>query len=502
LIAGGVWWFNQRAARTAAATQTAEVTTVTAVTRVESSGAIQPLQTASLAWKTTGQVARVNVQPGDRVRAGDVLMELDSVSAPANIIQAQADLISAQKNLDDLLHPSEASVANARKAVADAQSNLDKAERALRNLQNPNLAYYEDQVRRAEAALAAAQQNAAITDFAANLSNAQTAFDDAKSNLENVQELERNYPGAFTKRLENAQKSYDRALQDLQTAQMRLEQSQNNDQNALKDAQDNLTKAQNNLAWAQAGPEAVRVAQAEADAAVAQAALSDAQETLAQLLSGADPTDIAAAEARVLAAQANVNALRIVAPFDGEVLAVNYLPGDLVDQSQAAVVVANRTQLHVDVPVDETEVARIQTGDAVSITLDALSGMALTGVVDWINPVGQAVQGVVKYTVRVNLQASDSVAVLLGATANTAIVTDVQTDVLAVPLDAIQSDAEGEFVNRVNADGTRARVNVTSGSFEGDLVTIAPVNGGLQKGDKVEVAPPQPTQFNGPFGGN
>jgi HlyD family secretion protein len=515
LAGGGAWWFSQRAGRIAsAAVQTAAVTTITAVTRVESSGAIQALQTASLSWKTTGQVARVYVQPGDRVEADEVLMELDPLSAPANVIAAQADLIAAQTALDNLLKPTELSIANAQKAVADAQKQLDEAERKLRNLTKPNVSYYEEQYAKAQEKLTQAQQNLEKTNIGDLVKAVQNAKDTLKKKTDQLNDVlyikqntcpncDRVFAASVGRfiNLEDAQKEYDDAVNALRTAEINLAQARANNSQSVEDAQDALETAQANLNAAKAGPKDLDRLQAEASVAVAQAQLLEAQKTLNELLNGAEAADLAAARARLQSAQATVNSLAIKAPFAGEVLSVNYLAGDLVDQSKVAVVIANRTQLHVDVPVDETEVARIQTGDTVSVTLDALADTEFTGIVDWINPVGQTVQGIVKYTVRVKLQTSDS-ALLLGATANTAIVTDVRTDVLAVPLDAVQNDAEGEFVNRVNADSTRTRISVTSGTLEDDLVTITLVNGDLQKGDKVELIEPRPsTQTGGPFGG-
>src|SRR3990172_1448785 len=66
----------------AAALKTAQVTTITAVDSVESSGAVQALQSASVFWETTGTVAAVKAKEDDQVKAGDVLMTLDPTSAP------------------------------------------------------------------------------------------------------------------------------------------------------------------------------------------------------------------------------------------------------------------------------------------------------------------------------------------------------------------------------------------------------------------------------------
>ncbi|MCS6910065.1 MAG: efflux RND transporter periplasmic adaptor subunit [Anaerolineales bacterium] len=472
--------------------QTAEVTAITAISRVESSGTVQARQLASLAWKTTGQVLRVNVQVGDRVKAGDVLMELDPLTAPANVLSAQAELINAQAALDNLLNPKATDIANAEKAVANAQQQVEKAERALRNLLAPDLAYYQEQVNRAQQDLKAAQQNAEITNFQTSLRNAKDALDNAASNLKKYQDLEAQYPGYSQLNgnvLENAQKAYDRAVQDYQAALYNFEQAQARNANAIADAQKSLNTAHANLEAAQRGPDALTRAQAEADLAVARARLADAQAALNRLRNGADPDDIAAARARVQAAQATVDQLVIKAPFDGEVLAVNYQPGDVVVQSQAAVVLADRSQLYVDVKVDETEVASIEIGDAVTLTLDSLAGQEFAGNVEYVNPVGETLSGLVKYTVRAGFQPVADTTIFLGATANVTIVTAVQANALAVPLEAIQSDDEGEYVTRLDADGTRTRVSVRSGSLQGDLVTVS---GGLQVGDRVLIATADP----------
>ena len=96
------------------------------------------------------------------------------------------------------------------------------------------------------------------------------------------------------------------------------------------------------------------------------------------------------------------------------------------------------------------------------------------------------VQGLVKYTVRINIAKADP-RVLLGMTANVSIVTNTQVGALAVPLDAVQLDQAGEFVNRVK-EGAVERVKVTSGQIDGDMVGVT---GALQPGDQVQVIPPK-----------
>jgi HlyD family secretion protein len=150
------------------------------------------------------------------------------------------------------------------------------------------------------------------------------------------------------------------------------------------------------------------------------------------------------------------------------------------------VALANRSLLRVDAQVDETDIGQIKVGNPVTLTLDALPDVTLTGKVTWINGGGATVQGLVKYTVRIDINGNDP-RVLIGMTANVAIITNMQVGVLAVPLDAVQLDQAGEYVNRVK-DGVVERVKVTSGQIDGDLVVVV---GTLKVGDLVQIIPPK-----------
>jgi len=487
---------------------TGEVLAITAITSVESSGAVEPEQLGSVFWKTTGQMASVVVKPGDFVKQGDALMTLDPASAPQNVIQAQTDLISAQNALDDLLNPTALSIANAQKAVDTAQTTLKTAQEALDDLAQYDLSYYEDLVADAQQALLTAQQD----DEKTNIGSLATALQSAKDDLEtktnwynDAQTAQAACPDCTTvfvnaagrkMSLADAQEAYTASLNAHQIAQINYEQGLTSSQSAVETAQEALDDAVANLAAAKAGPDAQDLATSQVAVVVAEASLADAQMKLAELQNGPDPDDIAAAEIRIQIAQNTLDTLILRAPFDGEVLAVNYLLGDTVSQTQAAVVIANRAQIHVDASIDESDVTQIQVGDPVTITFDSLSDLTLSGTVNWIDPVGQTVQGLVRYTVRINAAQTDA-RVLLGMTANTNIVTDVQDGALAVPLDAVQLDQAGEFVNRVNALGVLERVNVVSGEVQEDFVIVT---GDLNPGDKVQLIEPTPETGTTPFG--
>lgn len=93
---------------------------------VGATGTVRARQTATLVWLTTGTVENVNVGIGDQVRAGEELASLSKSSLPQNIILAEADLVSAQQALNDVLN-SDTARAQAQIAQRDAKDAFEKA---------------------------------------------------------------------------------------------------------------------------------------------------------------------------------------------------------------------------------------------------------------------------------------------------------------------------------------------------------------------------------------
>ena len=241
------------------------------------------------------------------------------------------------------------------------------------------------------------------------------------------------------------------------------------------------------------------IVDAENDLALKRAELDDAQRAYDSLLAGEDSADVIAARANVDAAQATVNSLSIIAPFDGEVLSVDHRVGDVVNTGELSVNLADLDQLYVETQVDESDIANVKLGNQVEATLDAAPGVMLTGEVTAINPVGEVVSGLVKYTVRVDLDKVDEAVFLpLGTTVNVVIQVKEASATLAVPITAIQNDGKGEYVWMVQSDGSTKRVDILSGAIVGDLVAVG---GDLKEGDRVQLLQNNSVQGPPGFGG-
>lgn len=159
-----------------------------------------------------------------------------------------------------------------------------------------------------------------------------------------------------------------------------------------------------------------QAAGAEANVRAALAQVASAQADLDRLVAGATAEDIAMAEARVESAQAAVESARaqlaqsqVVAPFAGQVGAVNVRLGELVEPGQYAILLGDTGAMVVETTdLRETDVVRVQVGMPVEVTFDALPERIFAGTVTHVAPVSSAVQGSTNYTVRVDVAELDS----------------------------------------------------------------------------------------------
>lgn len=391
------WRFSPARANNPTAAIPATVTSLDVAETIEASGSLEAQPFASLSWKTSGVVESLNVKPGDFVKADSILLTLDPTSVSASIVSAQADLVTAQKNLEDLL-TSGTSLAQAAIDLKNAQEDFNDAENYLHYLQTDT--------------------KVPQTIYSAKLVKSGNGW------------------------------KYDYTTENFKGP-------------APED-------------W---------IVEAENDLALKKAELEDKQREYNRLLAGDTSSDVIAAQAKVDAAQATVNQLSIIAPFDGQVLSVDSHVGDMVNTGELSVNIADMDHLYVEAQVDESDVANVKVGQQAEVTLDAVSDVVLTGLVVSVNPVGEVVGGLVKYTVRIDLDSVKDVFLPLGSTANVVIkVSDAQAT-LAVPIVAIQNDSQGEYVWAMR-DGASVRVDVVGGVIVGDLVVVT---GDLQEGEVLEV---------------
>lgn len=399
---------------------------------VSATGEVRPARWANLSFPVTGRVESVAVEEGQDVIAGQSLAELDAVQLERAVAEAQAALSAAEADLARIkagAHPQDiaaaeeavaAAEANANVAltqVAAAQAGLEQAKSGVAIAQ-AQVTIAEAAVKVAEAELTRAQAGATqqeITAAKSSLDKARAAVQLAQSEYDRTGGAS-DTPQALaleqaTLDLKAAQAQYDRLIagprsSDLAPLRANIETAKA--QVPLAQAQ--VEQAQSQIAQAET---AVTQAQAAYEAALAQ--VSQSQATVDRLKAGATAEEIAVAEAAVERARetlATAQALReqttLTAPFDGTVGLIHVREGEEVMPGQTILVLGDLATLQVETTdLDEVDVARIQPGQQVDLTFDALPEEVLSGRVVRVAPMSTPGQTATTYRVIIEFDEID-----------------------------------------------------------------------------------------------
>lgn len=105
------------------ATMTVPVQTKDLTIRIEVSGKLKPVSTVNISPKTTGRLAALYVDQGDRVQAKQILARMDAENLKAQLAQAKAQLIQAEAEYEKVRNGSRIEeISKARAAVKSAQA--------------------------------------------------------------------------------------------------------------------------------------------------------------------------------------------------------------------------------------------------------------------------------------------------------------------------------------------------------------------------------------------
>jgi HlyD family secretion protein len=478
--------------------QTVSLEEGTLAATIGATGIVRANQSANLIWQTSGTVDQVNVLLGDQVEKDQELSSLTQTSLAQNVILAQADLVNAQKALDDLL--------NSQVQSAQALQAVEKAGQALEDAQNPELAQAravkavadaQKLVETAERNLRIAQSNASqssIDEAQANVTLAKDRLDRARDKYEPyANRPESNVTRAtLLSELSAAQQQYDYAVRQLNNLLGTA------DETDLAVRQADLETAEAQLDEAQREWERIKDGTSPADLTLLEAQLADAQREWERLKDGPDPDDLAAAQARVAAAQATLDQAHILAPFSGLITEVNSKPGDQVSPGTPAFRLDDLSHLWVDVEVSEVDINQVQAGQPAILTFDAILAKEYQGEVVEVAPVGNEMLGVVNFKVTVELTDADQ-DVRPGMTSAVEIVVSQLDNAMLIPNQAVRVEEGKRVVYTMDENGQLTAIEVTLGASSDTFSQL--LEGDLQPGDVIVLNPPIDFFSGGPPGG-
>ncbi len=424
--------------------QTATVERSDLIAIVGATGVVEAKQTSEINWQTTGRVEHVFAELGKKVKAGEILADLADNTLPQSVILAQSDLVTAKKDLEDLI--------NSNTASAEAYKNLLTSESDLR---------------------------------------------DAKEDRDDW-----NYNGANWDKIYSARAEFIRLEEELKIYKAAFESVRNlpakdskrlDAKSALDKAQLARDKALRTINYIMGKTYDREVAGDFADYDVALSKVEDAQREWERVKVGANKDDISAAEARVAASEATVSLGWLEAPFDGTVTQAYPKVGDEVSTGTKGFRIDDLSDLFVKVNISEVDINRVAIKQPVELSFDAVTGKTYRGEVTEVASVGIDNGSGVDFEVTLKILEPD-IQVRPGMTAAVNIIVSEIKNVLVIPNRAIRLKDGQRIVYTLTGD----QLKETSIEVGSSSDTQTEVSGGdLNEWDVVVLNPPAMFQTNG-----
>ncbi|HEU4766573.1 MAG TPA: HlyD family secretion protein [Pyrinomonadaceae bacterium] len=323
-----------------------------------------------LSTRVSGTVTHVAVVDYQRVKAGDLLVQLKDDDFKAHVAQAEAGVSASEAALENNAKQKELQTSRITQAQASLQAagaEMAQAgaaiEAAKADVANSKAAVNaaEAMIPDAQAAVAAAQADAERTSLERKRQEALVDLGAAtKQKLEQVVADQERFAAILDSR--KAGLAQTRALVESR----RAESSKARAQVALREAEQQRVRAQ------------LMSRTAEVDAQVKLRSVLDTQEQQLQ-------ADLSAKQEVLKVAQTNLDYTRIVAPSDGIVGDRKVRVGQLVSPGTQVISLVENT-IWVQANYKETQLTHVRKGDTAEVTIDTFPGVVLKGRVEEIAP--------------------------------------------------------------------------------------------------------------------
>ena len=215
----------------------------------------------TLTFGSSGIIAEIVVEEGDKVTEGQTLAVLDQEDIAAleeKVIEARVALRDAEEALEDYMTPSELDIARARKEVTDAEVRLQDARDALEDFVEPSgvsisqiearIVGYEVELDQTEEDIEDLRESPTqlqIDQAKKNVASARLELERAQDNLEEIQD------SPTQLQIDQAKKNVASAQLALERAQDSLEETQADDSDEIRYARNNVDSARRELAYSE-----------------------------------------------------------------------------------------------------------------------------------------------------------------------------------------------------------------------------------------------------------
>ncbi len=493
----------------------------TLITSISGSGQVSASDQVDIKSEVSGEVVYLGVKNGQEVKAGTLLVQIDSHNAQKAVRDAETDLETAQLELEELLEPAdeldllkaENNLIQAKESKEEAEDDLPKAyEDGFNDVTDAfldlpgimsglwdiifgndlnagqrNIDYYADKVKDYDSRILQYKEKARSAYY--------TARDSYEETFENYKETSRysdwttiealiDQTYETTKDIADAVKDIKNFMDFYEDVASQCGLSTPSLATTHQSSLESYTSISNShlsgLLSAQQSIEDSQEAITDAERSIEELELS-----LEDLKAGADELDIRAKEIAIqqkkdalLDAQQDLADYYIRAPFDGVVAEVDVRKGESISSGAVATMITK--QKIAEITINEVDTATVAIGQKVTITFDAIEDLTITGEVAEIDTLGTVSQGVVTYDVKIIFDTQDE-RVKSGMSMSASIITEMKQDVFIVSNSAIKSSGDQQYLE-VLENGQVQQKLVETG-ISNDLYTE--IISGVEEGDQI-----------------
>lgn len=176
------------------------------------------------------------------------------------------------------------------------------------------------------------------------------------------------------------------------------------------------------------------------------------------------------------------NGTYLYAPYDLVVTQITVPEAGYICTSKHGITVQSIETLTLTLNIDETEIGSVAVGQEVTITANAYEDKTYTGTITKINQIGNYASNGSSFTGTVVFDNDGNLKI--GMSASCTIILEKAEDVIAVPIEAIQTKNSEKYVVVKREDGTTQNVTVETGLSNDAYVEI---KSGLTGGETIQM---------------
>lgn len=495
---------------------------------VSGTGQVSSLKDVDLSAEVSGDVTGVYVDEGEEVNKGDVLFRIDSTDGAQSVKSAELALESAELDLEEMQEPvDELTLIQAENSLIDAQESKEQAENNLEksyddgfndisnvfldlpdimlgldnlllsttiskstdnNATQSNIYYYCDSVKAYDSKIVTYEQ-ALYDSYLETKELYDQNFDDYKNTTRysSEEDIEKLISQTYNtvKKISDTIKASNNYIQYYKDILSGLHMTATSYADThLSTLSGYTSKTNSHLSTLLSDKNNINsykesIVSAERNIKVKELSLEDTKEGATDLEIRTQKLAVEEKKQALAEAENTLAKYTITAPFSGTISSVDVDKSDNVNSGTIMGSIITNDMI-ATVTLNEVDIAKIEVGQKVELTFDALDDVTVEGEVANVDATGTVSQGVVSYSVEISFE-TDNTSIKPGMSISANIIIESVSDVLTTLSSAVKTMGSVSFVEVLN-NGVTERKTVETGLTDDATIEI---KSGLSEGDKV-----------------